>query len=220
MGLGCHNTGHWYWWHGTSSGKRYVMDYDGSVWKFEGQLRCDSLRIGNAVFTYDATHNGIKLDKGLYSEGYLSAFGLSELTNTKFTINAGYEPGALTILNGGICRSGYWGDSWNVGYGALNVEIYDSPNQTPLVLAVRAGTPSSGWNGTVRLFSMELLGNGEQLNFQMGGSTIAKLHKTDGLVATTLTVQTIKLNGGGTITYDAATGDLRLNGKKILVATT
>lgn len=228
MGLGCHNNGSWYWWRGTANpesagNKSYVMQYDGSVWKFTGQLRCDSLRIGDAIFTYDAAHNGIKLDKGLYSEGYLSALGLSELTNTKFTINAGYESDALTILNGGIYRSEYWGDEWNKGHGALNVAIHGSSasQQTPLLLAVKADTPKTGWDAPgARLFAMELLDNGEQMKFQMGGSTIATLHKTNGLMATTLSVQTIKLNRGGTLTYDSATGDLRINGKKILVATT
>lgn len=228
MGLGCHSSGSWYWWRGTANpesagNKSYVMQYDGSVWKFTGQLQCDSLRIKNAVFTYDEANNGIKLDKGLYSEGYLSALGLSELTNTKFTINAGYESDALTILNGGIYRSEYWGDEWNKGHGALNVAIHGSSasQQTPLLLAVKADTPKTGWDAPgARLFAMELLDNGEQMKFQMGGSTIATLHKTNGLMATTLSVQTIKLNGGGTLTYDSATGDLRINGKKILVATT
>ena len=228
MGLGCNSNGSWYWWRGTANpesagNKSYVMQYDGSVWKFTGQLRCDSLRIGDAIFSYDAAHNGIKLDKGLYSEGYLSALGLSELTNTKFTISAGYESDALTILNGGIYRSDYWGDEWNKGHGALNVAIHGSSasQQTPLLLAVKADTPKTGWDAPgARLFAMELLDNGEQMKFQMGGSTIATLHKTIGLMATTLSVQTIKLNGGGTLTYDSATGDLRINGKKILVATT
>lgn len=189
----------------------------------KGQLWCGSLRIGDAIFTYDEVHNGIKLDKGLYSEGYLSALGLSELTNTKFTISAGYESDALTILNGGIYRSEYWGDEWNKGHGALNVAIHGSSasQQTPLLLAVKADTPKTGWDAPgARLFAMELLDNGEQMKFQMSGSTIATLHKTNGLMATTLSVQTIKLNGGGTLTYDRATGDLRINGKKILVATT
>lgn len=199
----------------------YTLDVTGTG-RFTGQLRCDSLRIGDAIFTYDAAHNGIKLDKGLYSEGYLSALGLSELTNTKFTISAGYESDALTILNGGIYRSEYWGDEWNKGHGALNVAIHGSSalQQTPLLLAVKADTPKTGWDAPgARLFAMELLDNGEQMKFQMGGSTIATLHKTNGLMATTLSVQTIKLNGGGTLTYDSATGDLRINGKKILVAT-
>lgn len=188
----------------------------------KGQLWCGSLRIGDAIFTYDASHNGIKLNKGLYSEGYLSALGLSELTNTKFTISAGYEADALTILNGGIYRSEYWGDEWNKGHGALNVAIHGSSasQQTPLLLAVKADTPKTGWDAPgARLFAMELLDNGEQMKFQMGGSTIATLHKTNGLMATMLSVQTIKLNGGGILTYDSATGDLRINGKKILVAT-
>ncbi len=39
MGLGCHSNGRWYWWRGTtnpdaSSGKEYVMNFDGTVFNF------------------------------------------------------------------------------------------------------------------------------------------------------------------------------------------
>ena len=43
MGLGCHSDGKWYWYRGTSSpwgtsGKSYVMTYDGASWQFTGHI--------------------------------------------------------------------------------------------------------------------------------------------------------------------------------------
>lgn len=54
MGLGCHSNGSWYWWRGTSSGKGYVMQYDGTTWAFNGV---------------------IKTSRGMYSDGYMSCLG-------------------------------------------------------------------------------------------------------------------------------------------------
>ncbi len=54
MGLGCHSNGSWYWWRGTSSGKGYVMQYDGTTWAFTGV---------------------IKTSTGMYSDGYMSCLG-------------------------------------------------------------------------------------------------------------------------------------------------
>lgn len=209
MGFGCHSNGSWYWWRGTANpdsagSKSYVMQYNGSVWNFTGQLRCDSLRIGDAIFSYDAAHNGIKLDKGLYSEGYLSALGLSELTNTKFTISAGYESDALTILNGGITRSGYSGDAWNKGYGALNVAIDTSAGdskQTPLLLAFSAGATDLNVN-TSRLFALELLNNGDTLDFKLAGEVKLSINKI-GLSAWSATLNYINATSIGTATVTA-----------------
>ena len=54
MGLGCHSNGSWYWWRGTSSGKGYVMQYNGTTWAFNGV---------------------IKSSTGMYSDGYMSCLG-------------------------------------------------------------------------------------------------------------------------------------------------
>lgn len=170
----------------------------------KGQLWCGSLRIGDAIFSYDAAHNGIKLDKGLYSEGYLSALGLSELTNTKFTISAGYESDALTILGGGITRSGYSGDAWNKGYGALNVAIDTSAGdskQTPLLLAFSAGATDVGVASS-RLFALELLNNGNTLDFKLAGEVKLSINKI-GLSAWSATLNYINATSIGTATVTA-----------------
>lgn len=188
---------------GSSASPAYDLDVTGTG-RFTGQLRCDSLRIGDAVFTYDAAHNGIKLDKGLYSEGYLTALGLSELTNTKFTINAGYESDALTILGGGITRSGYSGDVWNKGYGALNVAIDTSAGdskQTPLLLAFSAGATDLDVS-TSRLFALELLNNGDTLDFKLAGEVKLSINKI-GLSAWSATLNYINATSIGTATVTA-----------------
>lgn len=43
MGLGCHSNGTWYWWRGTantdaSTNKSYCMEYNGTTWKFYGNI--------------------------------------------------------------------------------------------------------------------------------------------------------------------------------------
>lgn len=57
MGLGCHSDGWWYWWRGTSSGKGYVMQYDGATWNFTGVL---------------------KTSTGMHSDGYMSCLGKND----------------------------------------------------------------------------------------------------------------------------------------------
>jgi len=54
MGLGCNSNGSWYWWRGTSSGKGYVMQYNGTLWSFTGE---------------------IKSSVGMHSDGYMSCLG-------------------------------------------------------------------------------------------------------------------------------------------------
>ena len=65
-------------------------------------------------------------------------------------------------------REGYAGAGWNNGYGAYNAYIANNGNQTPLMVAYRAGqTPAI--TGADRLFAMELLNNGNDLRFGFGG---------------------------------------------------
>lgn len=42
-----------------------------------GTARVTALRIGDATITWDAANGGLKIDKGLYSESYLSALGIT-----------------------------------------------------------------------------------------------------------------------------------------------
>lgn len=73
-------------------------------------------------------------------------------------------------LNGsGVCCEGYIGASWNNGYGALNVGIANNDQQTPLIVAYRNGS-AAAHTGASRLFAMELLNSGEDLNFGFGGA--------------------------------------------------
>lgn len=85
-----------------------------------------------------------------------------------------------TLNNKAFCAlrydadQGSLGQSWNNGQGAFSVRIYNDNNQTPLLLAYRNATNDTGAN---RLFAMELLNNGNQLNFGMGGESRLELQK-------------------------------------------
>lgn len=85
-----------------------------------------------------------------------------------------------TLNNKAFCAlrydadQGSLGNSWNKGQGAFSVRIYNDGNQTPLLLAYRNATNDTGAN---RLFAMELLNNGNQLNFGMGGESQLELQK-------------------------------------------
>lgn len=85
-----------------------------------------------------------------------------------------------TLNNKAFCAlrydadQGSLGNSWNDGQGAFSVRIYNDGNQTPLLLAYRNATNDTGAN---RLFAMELLNNGNQLNFGMGGESRLELQK-------------------------------------------
>lgn len=85
-----------------------------------------------------------------------------------------------TLNNKAFCAlrydadQGSLGNSWNKGQGAFSVRIYNDSNQTPLLLAYRNATNDTGAD---RLFAMELLNNGNQLNFGMGGESRLELQK-------------------------------------------
>lgn len=81
---------------------------------------------------------------------------------------------ALWLNKGGVCCDGGSGDVWNNGYGALNVGCYDNSNQTPLVVAYRNGS-AAAHTGASRLFAMELLNSGRQLNFGFGGTALMSM---------------------------------------------
>lgn len=61
------------------------------------------------------------------------------------------------------------GSSWNWGEAAFATGIQNNGNQTPILMAVRAG---AGWDatGANRLFAMELLNSGGQLWMAFGGA--------------------------------------------------
>ncbi len=66
------------------------------------------------------------------------------------------------------------GSSWHNGQGAFSVRIHNNENQTPLLLAYRYDTADTGAN---RLFALELLNTGGQINFSMAGSTRMSINK-------------------------------------------
>lgn len=81
---------------------------------------------------------------------------------------------ALWLNKGGVCCEGGSGSVWNNGYGALNVGCYANTNQTPLIVAYRNGS-AAAHTGANRLFAMELLNSGKQLNFGFGGAALMSM---------------------------------------------
>lgn len=79
---------------------------------------------------------------------------------------------AVWLPSGGFCTEGYAGAAWNRGYGALNVGCLNNDNQTPLLVAYRAGgvMAEGGHAETARLFAMEMLNSGSQLRFAFSGT--------------------------------------------------
>lgn len=107
---------------------------------------------------------------GWYNESYGGGIYMEDATWVRVFNGKSFYTGdgsMRTDLN--FQRGGYAGSSWNSGYGALNVEIYNNDNQTPLLVAPRVGADYST-TGANRLFAMELLNSGAQLNFGFGGA--------------------------------------------------
>lgn len=107
-------------------------------------------------------------DSGWYSQTYGGGWYMRDTTWIR-TYN---NKGVLAIRFD--ADSGLAGSSWNNGDGAFTVRIHDNNNQTPLLLAYRYGTADTGAN---RLFALELLNTGGQINFSMAGSTRMSINK-------------------------------------------
>jgi hypothetical protein len=115
---------------------------------------------------------------GWYNETYGGGWYMTDSTWIR-----GYNSKSLYMGSGQIrtdnyfTREGYVGTSWNNGYGAYNVAITSNTSQTPLMVAYRAGqTPAV--TGANRLFSLELLNSGGELNFGFGGTMKFRMSNT------------------------------------------
>lgn len=105
---------------------------------------------------------------GWYSEDFGGGWYMTDSTyirtfNNKAIVAVRYD-----------ADQGLPGSSWNNGLGAFSVRIHDNDSQTPLLLAYRYGPADTGAN---RLFALELLNTGGQINFSMAGSTRMSINK-------------------------------------------
>lgn len=66
----------------------------------EGTARVSALRIGDATITWDATNGGLKVDKGLYSQSYISALGITQSDNGITTMQANTATVDTIVLGG------------------------------------------------------------------------------------------------------------------------
>ena len=118
---------------------------------------------------------------GWYNETYGGGWFMNDTTyiknfNSKRLQIVGLSDYYGIWLNGsGLCCEGYAGTSWNQGHGAVNVGIENNTSQTPLLVAYRKGS-ASAHTGNDRMFAIELLNTGEQLNVCMRGQTVMQLY--------------------------------------------
>lgn len=108
---------------------------------------------------------------GWYNQDYGGGIYMSDATWIRIYNNKSFYAGTGEIRSDALFnRMGQYGTMWNNGAGAYNVAIYNNAHQTPLLLAYRdnAGLEATGAN---RLFAIELLNNGVELNFGFGGTT-------------------------------------------------
>lgn len=139
---------------------------------------------------------------GWYSETHGGGWHMNDSTWIRSHNNKSLYMGTGTIRTDNLYdRQGYGGNSWNKGYGAYNVSIANNAQQTPLMVAYRAGQ-SPSVEGANRLFALELLNAGSQLNFAFGGSEKVSM-RSDGSVTAASFVkrggtseQALMANGG------------------------
>ena len=123
---------------------------------------------GTAMLSFSDSHKKGGLSAFMYTttatQNKMSVTGLTDL-EAKSTLLAFKGATASEYYT----RGTYDGAGWNKGYGAYNAEITNNSNQTPLMVAYRAGkTPSA--TGADRLFSMELHNQGSSLGLGFAGS--------------------------------------------------
>lgn len=131
-------------------------------------LNCASFICDSWVRTVGAT--------GWYNESYGGGWYMSDSTWIRsYGSKSIYVNTGQIRCDGYFNREGYAGTSWNNGSGAYSVAITDNTSQTPLMVAYRAGAGAAA-TGTNRMFAIELLNTGEQLNICMRGQTVMQLY--------------------------------------------
>lgn len=133
-----------------------------------GSIRADSwLRTSGATGWYNDSYGG-----GWYMQNtsYIENFG-----SKRIKISGISDYYGIWLNGSGLCCEGYAGTFWNQGHGAVNVGIENNTNQTPLLVAYRKGS-ATAHTGNDRMFVIELLNTGEQLNISMRSQTVMQLY--------------------------------------------
>lgn len=147
------------------------------------------LRINGSILPYDGNHwigtadspwgyvfsNGWFRslgDTGWYNQTYAGGIYMTDSTYVRvyngkrfYTSSSYYD--AISTEGGFTCyanRSYPWGN----GFGTINQSIPNDSGQTPLIVAYRSGS-SGATNGSNRLFSVECLNSGMEVDLLFGG---------------------------------------------------
>lgn len=104
---------------------------------------------------------------GWYNQDFDGGIYMSDTTWVRILNDKYFYTGGQIRSDSEFNRMGYGGSIWNAGKGAYNIWVPNNENQMPLLLAYRNDIWDTGAN---RLFAMELLSNGAQLNFGFGGA--------------------------------------------------
>lgn len=154
-----------------------------------GNFHCKNALVGTTTASYALNCASFICDSwvrtkgatGWYNETYGGGWFMNDTTyiknfNSKRLQIVGLSDYYGIWLNGsGLCCEGYAGASWNQGHGAVNVGIENNTAQTPLLVAYRKGS-AAAHTGNDRMFAMELLNTGEQLNISMRSQTVMQLY--------------------------------------------
>lgn len=199
------NNGNFYINKNSSNGAQGARAWGSSTgWTF-GNTSTNTCALNCASFICDSWVR-TKGNTGWYNETYGGGWAMSDTTWVRM-----YNGKSLYVDTGQIrCdnqfnRMGYGGASWNNGYGAYNVAVVSSSAQTPLMVAYRLGQ-TAAVTGADRLFAMELLNNGTQLNFAFGGAMKFRMESAGRFYVP----GSIKI-GECTISYDTASGMLKFD---------
>lgn len=118
---------------------------------------------------------------GWYNQDYGGGIYMSDTSWVRIFNDKCFYTGGEIRSDGQFNRMGDGGSSWNMGKGAYNIWVPNNGNQMPLLLAYRNDVWDTGAN---RLFAMELLSNGAQLNFGFGGAAKFYFYSGGTFVAT------------------------------------
>lgn len=161
-----------------------------------GALPSGGTAVAATKLATDRTLWGQSFDGTANVSGNMTGVGSITASGALSTTSYIESKGSTSGNSSGFFRYNHPGASWNNGVGAYNVSIANNDQQTPLLLAYKAGT--TDYAGANRVFAMELINNGQQMRFAFGGVSKYQFYNTglivDGTVTATEFIGTLQGN--------------------------